>query len=65
MRSEDGSKAYSFNADSENCQVLVFDVATKSITPAPLLTEPCHLYAVNQDGSRIVAENTSSAVGAL
>jgi hypothetical protein len=63
MRSGDGSKAYSFNADSENCQVLVYDVATKSITPAPLLTEPCHLYAVNQDGSRIVAENTSSAVG--
>lgn len=63
MRSGDGSKSYSFNADSENCQVLVYDVATKNITPAPLLTEPCHLYAVNQDGSRIVAESTSSAVG--
>jgi hypothetical protein len=63
MRSGDGSKAYSFNADFENCQVLAYDVATKSIPPAPLLTEPCHLYAVNQDGSRIVAENISSAVG--
>jgi hypothetical protein len=63
MRSGDGSKSYSFNADSENCQVLIYDVATKSVTPAPLLTEPCHLYAVNQDGSRVVAESTSSAVG--
>jgi hypothetical protein len=62
MRSGDGTRAYSYNADSQNCQVLEYDVATKSLTPAAAFSEVCGFYAVNQDGSRIVAAN-GAAVG--
>jgi IPT/TIG domain len=61
-RSGDGSKSYSFSADSSNCQVLEYDVATKSVTPTATINEVCGFYAVNQDGSRIVAAN-GAAVG--
>lgn len=61
-RSGDGSKAYSFNADSSTCQILEYDVASKSVTAAAGFNEVCGLYAVNQDGSRIVAAN-GAAVG--
>jgi hypothetical protein len=62
IRSGDGSKVYSFNADSSSCQVWEYDVATKSVAPAATFNEVCGFYAVNQDGSRIVAAN-GAAVG--
>lgn len=58
-RSGDGSKSYSFNADSSNCQVLEYNIATKNITPVATLNEVCSFYAVNQDGSRLVAANNA------
>jgi IPT/TIG domain len=58
-RSGDGTKAYSFNADSSNCQILVYDVAAKSVAPASPLSEVCGFYAANQDGSRLVVANNA------
>ncbi len=58
-RSGDGSRSYSFNADSSNCQVLEYDVASKSVHSVATLNPVCRLYAVNQDGSRIVAANNA------
>jgi hypothetical protein len=62
LRSGDGSKAYSYNGDSENCQAFEYDVATKNVTPAALFNQVCGFYAVNQDGSRLVAENGAAVV---
>jgi hypothetical protein len=58
-RSGDGTKAYSFNADSSNCQLLVYDVATKSVAAASPLSEVCGFYAANRDGSRLVVANNA------
>jgi IPT/TIG domain len=61
-RSGDGSKVYSFNANSTNCQVLVYDVASKTVTAPGAFDEVCGFYAVNQDGSRLVG-SSGAAVG--
>ena len=58
-RSGDGSKSYSFNSDSMYCQVLEYDVSSKSVRSVATLNEVCGFYAVNQDGSRLVAANNA------
>lgn len=56
-RSGDGTKVYSFNGDSSNCQVLVYDVSAKTVASNGGFDEVCGFYAVNRDGSRLVGAN--------
>ncbi len=62
LRSGDGTKVYSFTPDSENCHIVVYSVATQSLSALSPQTEVCGLYAVNHDGSQLVVEN-NGAVG--
>jgi hypothetical protein len=59
IRSGDGTRSYSFNRDSSSCQLLEYDVTSRSIHSVATPNEPCGFYAVNQDGSRLVAANNA------
>jgi hypothetical protein len=57
-RSGDGTKLYTISVNSENCGLLIYNVAPQTSTTTTF-TEGCGFFTANQDGSRLVADNNN------